>query len=92
MTGHHAGLELAVRTNSRKNQPRTNSRANARTTTVIQTPMLIAGILAACWETSCTRRACVDQADCGWAWSGRWICAGAKRAAVRPEAGRTEVS
>jgi hypothetical protein len=38
------------------------------------------------------RRVWVDQADCGWAWSGRWIWAGAKRAAVSPEAGRTEVS
>lgn len=73
VTGHHTGLELAVSTNSRKNQPRTNSRLNPRATTTIQTAMFTAGSFVASCETSCTRRVCVDQADCGWAWPGRWI-------------------
>src|SRR5699024_531048 len=90
--GHHAGLALASITNMRKKNPRTRIRLIPSATTASHTPMLTVGREAATCETSWTRRVWVAQADCGWARSGGWICAGARRAAVRPEVGRTEVS
>src|SRR5699024_12271008 len=89
--GHHAGLALDSITNMRKKNPRTRTRLIPSATAASHTTMLTVGLEAATCETSWTRRVWDAQADCGRARAGRWICAGAKRAAVRPEAGRTEV-
>src|SRR5699024_2603471 len=83
VTGHQTGLELAVSTNSRKKYPSTTIIAMPSITTASQTRIPPSGSRLASCATPCTRRVCVDPADCGRARWGRGSGVGPGRVRVR---------